>query len=79
MSRRKIKAVAISLITICILLLFPYLIPDRPETTAPDRPFPESRTALIEGVLIHYRSFDAVGEEQGKILLVHGMGGSTFS
>ncbi|SCP94932.1 alpha/beta fold hydrolase [Anaerobium acetethylicum] len=79
MSRKKYKAAAVTLIIVCILLLLPYLIPDRPGTTTPDKPFPESHSVLIEGVLIHYRSFDAVGEEQGKILLVHGMGGSTFS
>jgi len=43
------------------------------------RPFPESRFTTIFGLTIHYRTWEAEGDQIGKILLIHGIGGSTYS
>ncbi|HSL94229.1 MAG TPA: alpha/beta hydrolase [Bacillota bacterium] len=45
----------------------------------PKPPFAESTLIDIDGVSLHYRLWQAQGEVQGKVLLVHGMGGSTYS
>jgi len=44
-----------------------------------ERPFPESRFTTISGLSIHYRVWQPDGEPVGKILLLHGLGGSTYS
>jgi pimeloyl-ACP methyl ester carboxylesterase len=44
-----------------------------------DRPFGESRFTTIFGLTIHYRVWQPDGEPVGKILLLHGIGGSTYS
>ena len=44
-----------------------------------ERPFPESRFTSISGLSIHYRVWQPDGEPVGKILLLHGLGGSTYS
>jgi len=44
-----------------------------------DRPFPESRFVDIAGLTIHYRTWAPDSEPVGKVLLLHGIGGSTFS
>ncbi len=44
-----------------------------------DRPFPESRFTAISGLSIHYRVWQPDSEPVGKILLLHGLGGSTYS
>lgn len=45
----------------------------------PKPPFAESHLVDIGGVSLHYRLWQQQGEVAGKVLLVHGMGGSTFS
>ena len=44
-----------------------------------DRPFPESRFTSISGMSIHYRVWAPENEPRGKVLLLHGIGGSTYS
>lgn len=44
-----------------------------------ETPFPESRQQEVDGIMHHYRSWLPDGEIQGKILLLHGLAGSTFS
>jgi pimeloyl-ACP methyl ester carboxylesterase len=44
-----------------------------------DRPFPESRFTTVLGLTIHYRVWQPDGDPVGKILLLHGIGGSTYS
>lgn len=41
--------------------------------------FPESSELLLDGVRLHYRVWHPDGPPQGSVLLVHGLGGSTFS
>ena len=45
------------------------------------RPFPDSRFMEIDGVRLHYRIWGVDNQDDTKpwVLLVHGMGGSTFS
>lgn len=42
-------------------------------------PFDNSRLLQVDGHLIHYREWPARGVSRGAMLLVHGLGGSTFS
>jgi pimeloyl-ACP methyl ester carboxylesterase len=43
-------------------------------------PFPESHFDTVNGVSLHYRYWPAAGTEpRGRVLFVHGFGGSTFS
>lgn len=47
----------------------------------PQKPFPDSRFACIEGVCLHYRIGLSSGsfKAKGNVLLIHGFAGSTFS
>lgn len=45
----------------------------------PRPPFAESRFVDVDGVTLHYRLWEPQGEVKGKALLVHGLGGSTYS
>lgn len=60
-----------------LLSLLPYLIP-LPRVREPRGPFPESTHFDFQGGALHYRVWTS-GEIRGKALLVHGLGGSTFS
>lgn len=43
-------------------------------------PFPNSRLETVAGVEVHVRHWDAAGDGRGcPVLLLHGLGGSTFS
>ncbi len=69
---------------LALLLLFlvaPYLFPlSVPAATQGAAPFENSVFLLIDGVSFHYRVFQPPeGQSQGKLLLVHGLAGSTFS
>ena len=44
-----------------------------------DKPFENSHYATIDGVLIHYRVWNASENSKGHILLIHGFSGSTFT
>lgn len=44
------------------------------------KPFPESHFVEIDSFVIHYRMWqDSSVKKKGKILMIHGLGGSTFS
>ena len=45
----------------------------------PESPFPESRFITIDEITIHYRTYDPGSDVLGKVVLLHGVGGSTFS
>ena len=47
--------------------------------TAGEMPFPNSQFITVDGVVLHYRVFQAVEGTMGNILLIHGFSGSTFS
>jgi len=62
------------------LLIIPYVIPTDYETEVPEKPYDNSVFfTTSEGVRLHARIFPAVGEEKGKIVLIHGLMASTFS
>jgi pimeloyl-ACP methyl ester carboxylesterase len=73
-----IKALLLCLV---LILVLPYLVPlSRPLDRAPEGPFPRSRSVTVGGSTLHYRVFEAAGDEEvGRVLLVHGLGGSTDS
>lgn len=66
---------------LAVLLLLPYLLPlSVPADTLGQKPFDNSAFVEIEGRAFHYRLFQMEeGAAKGKLLLVHGLGGSTFS
>jgi pimeloyl-ACP methyl ester carboxylesterase len=45
----------------------------------PEQPFPESRFTTINDIRIHYRTWEPPTEPVAKLLLLHGIGGSTYS
>jgi len=75
--RKLVRAVIVVLV---ILSVLPYLIPTRYSLLKlPEQPFPESNCVRIDDTLLHYRLWEPRGAMQGKMLMVHGFGGSTFS
>lgn len=68
------------LILLIFLLVIPYVIPTDYSTPAPDKPYDNSVFyTTSDGVTLHTQVYRAVGEEKGKILLIHGLMASTFS
>ncbi len=69
-----------TLLIIFLLSVLPYgiIIPAAAKFD-PKPPFTESVIVDVDGVTLHYRLWNAQGEVRGKVLLVHGMGGSTYS
>ena len=43
------------------------------------KPFPESKIIQVDNIEYHYRIWEPAGEVKGKILLLHGFAGSTYS
>jgi pimeloyl-ACP methyl ester carboxylesterase len=74
-----------SLAAVAIILLISCVTPtetpeDRLSVLYPeDRPFPESRFATVGDLQIHYRAWEPPNTPRAKILLLHGIGSSTFS
>lgn len=60
-------------------LIFPWLVPVGNDTQDPEKPFPESHFTGIYGTRIHYRTWNPQQVVCGKVLLIHGFAGSTFS
>jgi len=83
MKSRKIKWWAkVLLILLAFLIIFsitPYLFSVTSEQVINTAPFSESVFFVTSGVSLHYRMWSPNGENyKGKVLLVHGLGGSTF-
>lgn len=80
--KRILKKLLVALISLFILLsLIPYLI-TVPSSDAEymDKAFPESEYIEINDISVHYRVWTPeTSFIKGKVLLVHGLGGSTFS
>lgn len=79
---RFIKIIGWSLIgVLAVFFLVPFLIPlSQASTAAAPKPFPNSEFEDITGNSFHFRLYPAAAEQvKGKVLLVHGLGGSTFS
>ena len=69
---------------LCVLMLFiftPYLFPiSAPAAMEGTKPFENSAFMEVNGISFHYRTYPARGGAvKGKLLLVHGLAGSTFS
>jgi pimeloyl-ACP methyl ester carboxylesterase len=68
----------LSALLLCLLLTGPLLAAPAPAQDAP--PFPNSRFETLDGVRVHVRQWPAAGGGRGcPVLLLHGLGGSTFS
>jgi len=51
-----------------------------PSWQAPPKPFPNSEFTVVDGARLHHRSWPAFpAARRGRVLLVHGFSGSTFS
>lgn len=59
--------------------LVPYAFPLSREEALPRGPYPDSATFLVEDTAIHVRVQQPMGQEKGRVLLLHGLGGSTYS
>lgn len=59
--------------------LVPYAFPLSRETVSPRGPYPDSATFPVEDTGIHVRIQQPMGQERGRVLLLHGLGGSTYS
>jgi pimeloyl-ACP methyl ester carboxylesterase len=61
--------------------ILPWIIPVSYEGISPEKPFPESQFTEIYGTRLHYRVWNPTSHSPhcGKILLIHGFAGSTFS
>lgn len=82
-SRKWLKRIAVGIGSIFVVLsILPYLIGvSKPEDlSGMGLPFNESQFENVDGVSIHYRQWlPDQPTVKGKILLIHGLGGSTFS
>jgi pimeloyl-ACP methyl ester carboxylesterase len=72
------KIMKILLMVIVVVSLLPYLIPLPKPDGLQNRIFDNSRYATVDGTNLHYRVWEP-SRPIGKILLVHGLAGSTFS
>lgn len=78
--KRLQKAGWILLSVLLVLMLLPYLIPlSAPAAVLPQPPFSNSAFDQVNNVSFHYRVFEPMGTPKAKLLLLHGLGGSTFS
>jgi pimeloyl-ACP methyl ester carboxylesterase len=76
----KILGIVLLVLLVCSCLL-PYAIPlSRPSDNALLQPYSNSAYLTIDEVSLHFRLFQPVAKDfLGKILFVHGLGGSTYS
>jgi len=76
-----IKKIAKAFLYLLIfLLVIPYFIPTDYSTLTPIKPYENSVFFTTKsGLQLHTQRYPAVGEEKGKILLIHGLMASTFS
>jgi 2-hydroxy-6-oxonona-2,4-dienedioate hydrolase len=61
-----------------ILFILPYFLPSENVLTIPQKPFENSEFVIVDDVSLHIRYWPAL-QSKGNILLIHGLGGSTFS
>ena len=80
--KRVLKAIGITVLcALLVLTAVPYLIPlSQPVLTASLKPFYNSDRAVIRGTSFHFRTYPpSESQVKGKVLFVHGLGGSIFS
>jgi 2-hydroxy-6-oxonona-2,4-dienedioate hydrolase len=70
------KKIVLALLFIIVVL--PYLLPAENVAAIPEKPFENSEFVIVDGVSLHYRMWKN-DDALGNILLIHGLGGSTFS
>lgn len=75
------KTLIIFIITLIFFaLIIPYLIPlSDSKKINYSLPFPESNLVKVNKVLLHYREWVPESKVAGKVLFIHGLGGSTYS
>lgn len=79
MRTRKIRKIwKILLILLLLFIVTPYLVPLPKAAVPAGKPFDNSRFEIFDGFSLHYRVWTPK-KIRGKILLVHGLAGSTFS
>jgi 2-hydroxy-6-oxonona-2,4-dienedioate hydrolase len=81
MIKRTLKKIGKAiLILFLLLLIIPYFIPTDFKKEVPLKPYENSVFFMTDsGLRLHTQVYPAVGEEKGKILLIHGLMASTFS
>jgi len=80
--KRIVKSLGIVVLVLLVCsCLLPYAIPlSHPQDLTSSSPYPNSAYLTIDEVSLHYRVFQPARQSVlGKILLVHGLGGSTYS
>ena len=72
---------AAALILLALFLMLPYLFPlSAPAAAHGEPPFENNAFRQVNGISFHHRLYPARGPSaRGKLLLVHGLAGSTFS
>lgn len=77
MLKKILKALGLFIVALLIIV---YVIPRDFDHEAPENPYENSVFfTTSQGIKLHGQFFNAVGESKGKILLIHGLGASTFS
>ena len=77
-----LKKISIAIAVLLLLIgTLPFLIPlSQPTDMTQTQPFENSAYYTLDGHDYHYRTYLPLeGEPKGKIFMVHGLGGSTFS
>ncbi len=76
-----LKIIGMIVLTLLILLhVAPCLVPVTEPVAVLSLPFTGSRFEAVDGITLHYSVWKpAEKKTKGKVLLVHGLGGSTFS
>jgi pimeloyl-ACP methyl ester carboxylesterase len=80
MSRRTKRVFIVFLAVLFILQVIPFLLPVSQGTSKPvAQPYENSAFFNTGEVTIHYRTWEPEGVSAGNVLLIHGLGGSTFT
>lgn len=78
-TKRWMRAGLIVLAVLLVLSITPYLFATTTAKTIRETPFQESAFFETDGVRLHYRIWKPAEDHyKGNVLLVHGLGGSTF-
>ena len=68
----------IVLVLLFIVFVLPYFLPAENTLAIPEKPFENSEFVMADEVSLHIRTWFP-SQSEGNILLIHGLGGSTFS
>ena len=74
------KGLKIALLVLLIFLILPYFIPREFDRAIPEKPYANSAFFTTQdGVRLHAQIFEPEGTMLGKIVMIHGLGASSFS